>query len=98
MEKTIYTVTTLRSVLMDSRSRCVGYYHDFKDAEEIVLDNVMDINEMGYYLYAVIEEVSPGIYTFPRPEYWYKWDVSKAKYVDCSKPEKFMRTVGWSMG
>ena len=59
------------------RSRCVGYYHEFKLAEEVVCsDNNMNLNEDGYYSHAVIEQVEPGLYPDdPIDHRWfYKWD------------------------
>lgn len=93
----IYTITTVRGFLAGG-SRAVGYFEDFQTAEEAILDNEFDINEMGYYPYAVIEEVTPGIYSFPRKEYWYKWDNDNEGYNTCEKPERFNSTCLWSLG
>lgn len=93
----IYTVTTQRPALYAGH-RCVGYYEDLKDAEECVINNDCDISEEGYYRYAIIEEIEPGLYTFPRKEFWYRWDGRDKKYHPCEKPKQFKNTAGWGMG
>ena len=93
----ICTITTVRGAL-DAGSRCVGFYHDFEKACDVVQRNICDINEMGYYPYAVIEVVGEGIYAYPRKEFWYKWNHDTERYEDCPKPEKFKQVVGWSVG
>jgi len=96
-DKPIYTVTTMKGALA-AGSRAVGYFYTFDDANECIECNDLDINEHGYYPYAVIEEVIPGIYTYPRVEHWYKWNRNEEKYEPCEKPERFRSTFGWSMG
>jgi hypothetical protein len=94
----IFTVTTIRNALLAGGHRSVGFYYDFKDAEYALVNNEMDINECGYYPFAVIEEVEPGFYTYPRKELWYKWNRDTENYEPCPKPERFAKTVGWSLG
>ena len=96
-KKPIYTITTVRLAL-GAGVRCVGYYHNYSDAELAVIENDLDINEMGYYPYAVIEQVTPGIYTVPRPEFWYQWNGETEKYESCPKPERFAKVAGWGIG
>lgn len=43
-------------------TRVVGYFLDLEDAVECVEGNWGDLYEAGYYKYAVIEDVEPGIY------------------------------------
>jgi hypothetical protein len=93
----IYTVTTIRHALA-AGNRSVGFFHTFEEAEQVLKENIMDINECGYYKYAVIEIVPPGIYTYPREELWYKWNHEKDSYEPCPKPERFQQVVGWSLG
>jgi hypothetical protein len=97
MSEPIFTITTVRHALQ-AGNRAVGYYTTFEEADEIVRENVMDINESGYYFYAVIEELMPGIYMYPRKELWYKWSRDKEAYEACDKPERFQQVVGWSLG
>ena len=96
-ETPIYTVTTIRHALA-AGNRAVGFYHTFEEAEEALKENVMDINECGYYPYGVIEIVPPGIYTYPREELWYFFNKDKGVYESCEKPERFQQVVGWSLG
>lgn len=96
-ETPIYTITTIRPFLGDS-NRAVGYYYDFKVADEALRDNVMSLNECGHYPYAVIEPVLEGIYMHPREEHWYKFDREKGKYEPCEKPDRFKQVIGWSIG
>ena len=94
----IYTVTTLRGALAAGK-RTVGYYEKFEEAEDVVLNNICDICEEGYYHFAVIEEVEPGIYMVPRTEIWYKWNREKGQYENIiEKPDRFKQIAGWSMG
>jgi len=92
----IYTVTTLRGAL-HSGTRCVGFYHDVRDAQKAVEENAMDINECGYYHFAVIEKVNPGVYNFGMDAWWYKWHNTEG-YKPCDKPERFKRVVCFGIG
>ena len=93
----IYTITTIRGFLAGG-SRAVGYFHKFEDADVALRDNVMDINECGYYPYAVIEPVEEGIYMHPREEHWYRYNKEKDQYEPCEKPDRYKQVVGWSLG
>jgi len=97
MAEPIFTITTVRHAL-SAGSRAVGYYNTLDEAIERVVSNVMDINESGYYFYAVIEELLPGVYCYPRKEYWYKWEKEINTYIPCEKPQRFKQVVGWSLG
>jgi len=93
----IYTVTTIRGYLAGG-SRAVGFYYIFADAEKALKENIMDLNECGYYPYAVIEPVTEGIYCYPRKEYWYQFNKEKNKYEACDKPDRFKQSIGWGLG
>ena len=93
----IFTVTTIQRALV-APVRCVGFFHELENAHEWLRLNEGDINEDGYYPFAVIEEVKPGFYTFPREERWYQWNKDTKRYVPCEKPERFKSTFGWGMG
>jgi hypothetical protein len=101
----IYTVTTLTTnynpTLNDTvilRSRCVGYYPYLSDATQCILENWGDIYENGHYTHAVIEEVKPGIYAFPRREWWYKWEKEERGYMPIDKPEGLKYSVCFGIG
>ncbi len=93
----IYTITTVRGAL-ESPNRSVGFAYKFEDADKWVRENIMNINECGYYPFAVIENVTQGIYCFPRKEHWYKFNKEKDSYEPCEKPERFKIAIGWSLG
>ena len=93
----IYTITTIRPAAHQYH-RAVGYFYTFKDADEALRENVMDINECNYYPYAVIEPVIEGIYCHPRKEHWYKFNRQKDQYEPCEKPDRFKQIIGWSLG
>ena len=99
----IYVVSTVRVYNSEygerSDSRAVGWFETFKDAEEIVIGNYGDIEEAGYYTYAVIEKVEPGLYRFDLDAVWYKFRGRKkitAKRIKC--PKKFKSLVGFGIG
>ena len=97
-EEPIFTITTVKGAL-NSGTRCVGFTHTFKQAEEIVKNNIFDINEMGYYPYVVIEETNSGLYSYPRKETWYVWDGRTNTYEQIpEKPERFKQICGWGIG
>ncbi len=94
----IFVVTTLRGALA-SATRSVGFFEKFEVAEQEVLNNTFDINEAGYYLYAVIEETEEGIYSIPRKEHWYEWNRTKQCYEKIpNKPERFKKVVCFGLG
>ena len=67
----------------------MGFYHDFDDATESVIENNCDINERCYN-YAVIEEISPGLYAYPRPRWFYKFNYDTNNYEPIGEPD-FMK-------
>lgn len=93
----IFTITTIRHALL-AGSRSVGYYNTFEQADQEVRNNSLDINECGYYPFAVIEPLEQGIYQYPREEFWYKWNREKDQYEPCEKPDRFKQVCGWSLG
>lgn len=99
MKKTplIYTISTIRSFLAGG-CRTVGYAHDFYEAEEWVKENIMDINECGYYPFVVIEPMPQGIYIHPTKEFWYEYNKDTSTYESCEKPDRYKHTIAWSMG
>jgi hypothetical protein len=93
----IYTITTIERSLAAGK-RAVGFFHEFENAERVVVNNYGDINEMGYYPFAVIEKTEPGIYMYDREEYWYQWNRETKCYERIEKPERFKQVVGWGLG
>ena len=93
----IFTITTIRHALLTDH-RPVGWYTTLERADIEVRHNSCDINECGYYPFAVIEAIPEGIYSYPREEHWYKWNREKDQYEPCEKPDRYKMVQGWSLG
>ena len=93
----MYFITTIDSKKNDTR--CVGYYSDFKKAEDCVLDNIFDIHETCYD-YAVIENIPEGLYHYDENPIWFEWDEITKRYKRINFPPKFIEKgfVGFSIG
>lgn len=100
----IYAITCMETfeekILKDGRpsgfptygsTAFMGFYHDFDDAVESVMENACDINEHCYN-YAVVEEILPGLYSYPRPRWFYKFNREKNEYEPIEEP-KFMNHI-----
>lgn len=101
-ENSIFLITTIRRI---EKTRTLGFFYTLEEAQNLVLHNYGDINENGYYLYCVIEELQPGIYNPAINEYWYKWtklykkyDIMYCNYLEIDKPKKFSNIVCFGMG
>jgi hypothetical protein len=102
----IYTITTIPHDFPFKDSRCVGWLESCADAFAEVRNNAGDIYEEGHYRYVVIEQVNPGIYTFPREEFWFEWRekrvdgrvISPGYTILEEKPNRFKQVVCFSMG
>jgi hypothetical protein len=97
-EQTIFLVTTLQFADPARNMRCVGFYYDHEEADDLVVNNRMDISEDGYYRFAVIEQKSEGIYCTPYNEWWYKYNRKTDKYERCEKPEKLHNIICFGIG
>lgn len=67
--------------------RCIGYVSKLEDAINIVEHNSGDINEAGYYPYAVIENVPEGIYQYDQKPLWFEYDEELDTYKRSTKPD-----------
>ena len=54
------------------RTRTWGFYKDFETAQKCVLENWTDLYEMGYYNYALINEMPEGVCVSPVNKWWYE--------------------------
>ena len=115
MNKNIFTITTFQHIgdvyLKDGKSfkhrgsRTVGYMHDKQKAIQLVLNNTCDLNEGGYYPYALVEEVPEGIYgidselSFEDRVTWFAWcdDSNSYKIID-KCPDDLDNKIGFSLG
>lgn len=95
----IYTVMTYRyyDEWGPQEYRTVGYFETLQEACEAVETNVCDIYEHGYYHYAMVEDVKPGIYgsTDSHP-ICYEW--IDGAYRKVGKPKEFDHLTSFTMG
>jgi hypothetical protein len=98
--KYIYTVTTIQLVKNEVfepdilRKRTVAFFTNLKDAEHVVVNNIGDVHEIGYYNHAVIEKLGPGLYPHVYETYWYKWQDGGYKLIE----NPFPKYCNWSIG
>ena len=67
----------------------IGYYEDKETAFDAVKNNSCDIAEK-VYRYAVVEEIPPGLYAYPRPRWFFKYDADRFEEIE--EPE-FMKHI-----
>jgi hypothetical protein len=63
-----------KAIITPSRSRTVGVFKAFVDAVEVLSADMGDLNEAGYYHYAVIETITWGLYPIPKEQKVWKYD------------------------
>ncbi len=80
--------------------RVVGFFEDFATAEKCVLENWGDIYENGYYKYAVIEALEPGLYSTCLTPIFYKWegDPKTGGYKRIKRPAITKGLTGFTIG
>lgn len=103
----IYTITTFEELDNEyggiaGASRCVGYYDNFKDADDAVKSNCCDIFET-IYNYAVIEKVEPGLYPYCRERWFYQVHIENddwlsAEYKPIDEPYCVKHFVNFAIG
>lgn len=64
-----------------------GYFTNHKDAEDVVLQNMTDIQE-GVYNFAIIEDIPEGLYSQAEFREFYKWDNEKREFYKLSNDIK----------
>lgn len=89
-----------------------GFYYDLGKALNTVHNNISDINEAGYYDYAVIEPHDVGLLGIGKAisnTLWFKAEYEERKteagtpykccvrYVECPTPSWAEHTVGWCL-
>ncbi len=67
--------------------RCVGYFTTSRKAVKAVKHNWYDLNEAGYYPYAVIEHIAEGIYRYDDNPMWFKFNNFTKEYEASKKPD-----------
>lgn len=67
--------------------RTVGFYQKFEDAYNAVINNSCDIFEHTYS-YAMIEELSEGLYPINNGRFLFKWNHDLNQYWSCEEIEE----------
>jgi len=77
------------------RSRTVGVFSSQQEAEDVLIENLGDLNEAGYYPYAVVEKIKTGLY--PNPEQMSVWRFMNVNWLQCvAHPDpvkRYLQTV-----
>jgi hypothetical protein len=107
--KPIYVLSTGRVYTNEhgerSDFRAVGWYPTLKQAQAAVMGNYGDIEEAGFYKWAVIEKLHWGLYPYDLKANWYLFVCKKrttekemitAKKIKC--PKRFKNICGFSIG
>ena len=99
----IYLIATIRDIIENQPecSRVPGYFEDLDTAKKCIEENWGDLYEDGYYKYAVIEDVEPGLYKSSESDpIFYKWegDSKTGKYVEIKRPVEFDHLFGFTIG
>ena len=95
----VYFVATIRNIDIEGPigTRVVGYFNTYLDATKCIEENWGDLYEDGYYKYAVIEGVEPGLYKSVESEpVFYKW--INDRYTKIEKPVELKSFVGFTIG
>ena len=80
------TVTVKPSGFMDYGEQDeMGFFHEKENAIEAVKFNACDINETCYD-YAIVEEVKPGLYSWPHNRWFFKYDRDIDEYIQIDTP------------
>lgn len=102
----IYLVAIYQTILFEPLSdvpdkRVVGYFLDLETAKQCIEENRCELNENGYYKYAVIEDVKPGLYkTSHSKPLFYKWfgDFENGGYKRIRRPKCTKGFSGFTIG
>lgn len=78
-------------------SDLVGFFHDKEIAIDAVKANACDINETCYW-YAIVEELSPGIYIRSSNRWIFKYNKDTDEYIQIDEPEILKKYLSVTMG
>lgn len=93
----IYAITCLQTIEEENgwpvygAMKFMGYYFNKEEAIEDVEINNCNINEC-LFRYAVIEEIEPGLYSFPRRRWFFEFDDDSETYHLIEEP-KIMKHI-----
>lgn len=86
----IFVVTTINN--SPRRLRSIAWFSCQDKAMQAVEENWGDMCELGYYKYAVIEELREGLYPMPVSRWLYIWNDTDKNYLRVS-PSKHPKWV-----
>lgn len=75
--------------------RCVGFYHNYYEAENAVLENFNNIHD-NLYEYVIIEKIEPGVKLNDLGRSLFKWNGSN--YVSTPIPELLKELSNFGIG
>lgn len=96
-----YFVATIRDIDIEGArgTRVVGYFLKLEDAKQCIEQNLGDLYENGYYKYAVIEDVGPGLYASCESHpIFYEWNREEEQYKQISRPNGLQQRFGFTIG
>lgn len=93
MPSPIYVVKTYKRRPSEGRADVVGYFHTLEGAVEAVEHNYGDIEEAGWYQFALICEVPCGLYGLgdEKKNLWYEFKRVDPFFI-CKEPDCQRRT------
>lgn len=93
-EKCIYTITTIRrgdagrDLVHPYPLRTVGYFFERERARDILCNDIGDLDEGHYYLWAVIEAVRPGLYSMTVDREFWTYNTEEERWQPSGVPEE----------
>lgn len=84
MNNSIFTIVMIREDgYGQTLERCIGWFPSRYDAIQVLVNNEGNVNECGYYQYAVIEEWKSGIHQVVKNALFYEFvDKGYAEILD----------------
>ncbi len=87
----IFPITSIKN----NDQRCIGFFHNFDEANEYVL-NFGNIIREDYYEYVVIEKKFPGAYCLETFQEWFIWNGKS--YESCEVPNEYRNVINFAIG
>jgi hypothetical protein len=95
-DKTFWFLTVMREEGWEKR--CWGFFDDFIQAEQAVINNDSDIYECEYE-YAVLEEHHMGTIAMGTGRmFWYRYNQDTEQYEKIDPPKWSQNVVHWGIG
>lgn len=103
MQEQIFTITAFQRVIQSNIKglpdigdhRCVGFYPNYFEAENAVLENFNNIYD-NMYEYVIIEKIEPGVKLHDLGRTLFKWNGSK--YEKTQIPELLKELSNFGIG